>query len=135
LMPSMPPAGNWLALLGLVATTFSVAGALYQGYLVREKGWTEKDVPQGLFDSAIGIFILCGTTMMIMMTSAAVLHGHGVKLETVADVGAQLEPLFGSAAVVLFTLGLLAGAISSFMVNTMVGGSVLSDGLGLGWSM
>ena len=135
LIPSLPPSSDVLPLLGLIATTFSVGGAFYQGYLVREKGWTSADLSQGLFDSAVGIAALCGTTMVIMMTSAAVFHGQNVELTSATDVGQQLEPLFGSGARILFSLGLLAGAISSFMVNAMIGGAVISDGFGLGWSM
>lgn len=135
LAPRWPESTDWLPLLGLVATTFSVGGAFYQGYLVREKGWSFGDLQQGLIDSAVGITALCGTTLVIMMTSAAVLHGKAVELKTATDVSAQLAPLFGTSAKVLFNLGLLAGAISSFMVNAMIGGAVLADGCGLGWSM
>ena len=35
----------------------------------------------------------------------------------------------------LFLLGILAAALSSFMVNAMVGGTLLADGLGWGSSM
>ena len=135
LLPRWPQSADWLPLLGLVATTFSVGGAFYQSYLVREKGWNASHLRQGAVDSAVGIAILCGTTMVIMMTSAAVLHGKSVELKTASDVGQQLEPLFGTGAKVLFSVGLLAGAISSFMVNAMVGGTVLADGFGMGWSM
>nr|NIP96100.1 divalent metal cation transporter [Akkermansiaceae bacterium] len=30
---------DWLPLIGMVGTTFSVAGAFFQAYLVKEKGW------------------------------------------------------------------------------------------------
>lgn len=135
LLPHWPQSADWLPLLGLIATTFSVGGAFYQSYLVREKGWNASHLRQGAVDSTVGIAILCGTTMVIMMTSAAVLHGKSIELKTASDVGQQLEPLFGTGAKVLFSVGLLAGAISSFMVNAMVGGTVLADGFGLGWSM
>ena len=135
LIPRMPESSDWMPLLGLVATTFSVAGAFYQSYLVREKGWTKDDVGQGTVDSAVGIAVLCGATLLVMMTSAAVLHGTSVELKTATDVGRQLEPLFGQGALVLFSVGLLAAAFSSLMVNAMVGGTVLADSLGLGWSM
>lgn len=135
LVPRMPQSADWLPLLGLMATTFSVAGAFYQSYLVREKGWTSDNLQQGMVDSVVGITVLCGTTMIIMVTSAAVLHGQEVELNKASDVGQQLEPLFGPSAKVLFNIGLLAGALSSFLVNAMIGGAVLSDGFGLGWSM
>ena len=44
----------------------------------------------------------------------------------------QLEPLFGNWAKLIFGLGILAAACSSFLVNAMIGGTILSDGLGLG---
>lgn len=135
LVPTIPRSGDWLPLLGLFATTFSVAGAYYQAYLVREKGFGVGHVGRGLVDSLVGISALGLMTMVIMATSAAVLHGRDVELTSASDVGRQLEPLFGPAALVLFNLGLFAGAISSFLVNAMIGGTVLSDSFGLGASM
>lgn len=135
LIPSLPQSSDWLPLLGLFATTFSVAGAYYQAYLVREKGFRAGHVRRGLVDSIVGVSALGLMTMVIMATSAAVLHGRDVELQSASDVGQQLEPLFGKAALVLFNLGLFAGAISSFLVNAMIGGTVLSDGLGLGSAM
>jgi Mn2+/Fe2+ NRAMP family transporter len=124
-----------IAVLGLIGTTFSIAGAFYQAYLVREKGWGLGDLRQGLIDSVAGISMLGAISLVIMLTAAISFHGRDVQLRTVSDVARQLEPLFGPAAVVLFSLGLFAGAFSSFMVNAMIGGAMLSDGLGLGGKM
>ena len=123
--------------LGLVATTFSVAGAFYTAYLVRQKGWTRADLRRGLVDSVVGISVLAFLTLTILVTAAAVLHGEvqASELDSAAKVGAQLEPLFGEWAGLLFSLGLLAGGLGSFLVNVMIGGTVLSDGLGLGGDM
>jgi manganese transport protein len=44
--------------VAMFATTFSVAGAFYQSYLVRQKGWNKGNLRQGLVDSAVGISIL-----------------------------------------------------------------------------
>lgn len=121
----------------LIGTTFSVAGAFYQAYLVREKGWTRSDLRRGLIDSIVGVAVLAFLTLTIMVTAAAVLHGQvaGEDLHSVTDVAAELQPLFGRWAELLFTVGLLAGALSSFLVNVMIGGTVMSDGLGLGGDM
>ena len=126
-----------LPVVGLIGTTFSVAGAFYHSYLVRKKGWTVSDLRQGFVDSVVGISILGLITLMIMVTAAAVLHGNiaGKDLGSAADVARQLEPLFGPSAKILFCMGLFAGAFSSFLVNAMIGGSILSDGLGLGGDM
>ena len=122
----------------MVGTTFSVAGAFYQAYLVREKGWTIKDVRTGMIDSVVGIAVLGLISLVIMMTAAAVLHGNvdPASITSGGDVARQLEPLFGGTwARIVFGIGLFAGAFSSFLVNAMIGGLLLSDGLGLGGSV
>ncbi|QDU62217.1 Divalent metal cation transporter MntH [Planctomycetes bacterium Pan216] len=117
----------------LIGTTFSVAGAFYQAYLVRQKGWTKANLKQGLIDTAVGISVLGGISLMIMTTAAAVLQD--VEIKSATDVATALEPLFGDSAVLLFSIGLFAGAFSSFLGNSMIGGTLLSDGLGLGGNM
>jgi len=122
-----------LPLLGLVGTTFSVAGAFYQAYMVKEKGWTLKEWQAGRSDAEIGAIALVGTTTLVLATSALVFHDRGpVSFQSAGDVAQQLEPLFGASARVIFAVGLLAGAVSSFLVNAMIGGTILADGLGRG---
>lgn len=126
--------GNAILLMGLIGTTFSVAGGFYQGYLVREKGWGPDEVKKGFRDTVIGMCVLVGVTLVIMMTSAASFHGK-VGPDELSDAGkmsAQLKSAFGPAASYIFCFGFLAGAFSSFLVNAMIGGHVFSDGMGLG---
>ena len=127
----------WWAVQGMFATTFSIAGAFYQSYLVREKGWTRSELKTGLTDSLFGIAALGLASSMILMTSAAVLHGQveAASLTSAGDVAKQLEPLFGTLATALFSTGIIAGAFSSFLVNAMIGGTLLSDGFGWGASI
>lgn len=127
-------AKDLLPLLGMIGTTFSVAGAFFQAYLVKERGWGLADLRTGLNDSIAGIAALGGITAVIVMTAALIFHGNPdpVPLATVADVARQLEPLFGPSSKIIFSIGILAGALSSFMVNAMIGGTVMSDGAGQG---
>ena len=123
-----------IVLLGLMGTTFSVGGAFYQAYLIKEKGWKLPDAQRGLFDSVISISVVGVVSIVILMTAARVFHGRPdpVVLSGVGDVAMQLQPLFGRWAKVIFCLGIFAGAFSSFLVNALVGGTVLSDSLGKG---
>jgi Mn2+/Fe2+ NRAMP family transporter len=126
-----------IPLLGMIGTTFSVAGAFYQGYLVREKGWRLADWQRGLGDSIFGILVLGAVTSFILVTSVITFHGRAevVALQSVGDVARQLEPLFGKGAKVVFSLGIMAGALSSFLVNAVIGGTIFSDSLGKGWRL
>jgi manganese transport protein len=119
-----------ISVLGLVGTTFAIAAAYFQIYLVRQKGIKREDLPASLIDSRLGVLLMAAITLMIMGTAAAALKG--VQLGGAADVAVQLKPLFGSWGKALFCLGLFSAAYSSFIINSMVGGFVLSDGLGLG---
>lgn len=118
-----------LNLLGLFGTTFVITAAYYQSYLVRQKGWQRGDLASGLIDSRIGACIMALITIMLMSTAAAVLGGED--LGTVKDIARSLEPLLGAKGQAVFCLGLFSAAYSSFLVNTMIGGFILADGLGL----
>lgn len=119
-----------LPLLGLIGTTFVISAAYYQSYLVRFKGWGLDDLPSGMVDARVSAAIMGLITIMIMSTAAAALRGQD--LSGVGDVANQLQPLFGEKGRAIFCLGLFAAAFSSFIVNSMIGGFILSDSLGLG---
>ena len=72
----------------MMATTFSIAGAFYQAYLVRDKGWKLGEVKRGLVDSVVRISILGLIALVIMLTAAATFHGkvEVANLATVTDV-------------------------------------------------
>jgi Mn2+/Fe2+ NRAMP family transporter len=194
-----------LTVLGLVGTTFVTTAALYQSYLVRQKGWSETELKDGMIDVRVGAAIMALITLMLMATPATVFHqdfvresiiekpgdsseakatliiddsdpeefarlkqraekeqnwetdsprwttiyaqseydalGDDVKQLTkprefqgLPEVGRSLEPLFGAIGPMLFFLGVFSAAYSSFLVNSMIGGFILADGLGMGSS-
>ena len=112
----------------LLGTTFSVGGAFYQGNLVREKGWKLGDYHHGFKDAVAGVCVLTGISMIIMLTSATVLRGQSAN--DISVLASQLQPLLGRTAHALFCVGLLAVAMNPFVINAMIGGSILADGLG-----
>ena len=117
-----------ILIASLLGTTFSVAGAFYQGNLVRERGWTLKDYDSGISDSIAGVSVLTGISAIIMITSATVLrHAPASDIGVLAK---QLQPLLGTTAHSIFCIGLLAVAMNPFVINAMIGGSILADGFG-----
>ena len=125
---------DYMLLVGLVATTFSVAGAYYQAYLVREKNWNASDLRQGLFDSLFGVCVLCIMSGVILATSALMFFESrgSIDLTSVGAIASQLEPVFGRWAKLIFATGILAASCSSFLINAIIGGTIFSDSVGLG---
>ncbi|NOY37317.1 MAG: divalent metal cation transporter [Chlorobi bacterium] len=119
----------------LVATTFVLHGSIYQSYLAQDKGWKLSNLKSGVRDTYMGIFMLGLISALVIITSAAALHPKGITVNSAADMALQLEALFGGFAKIIFSIGLCAAAFSSLMVNSIMGGGLLADGLGLGRSM
>jgi manganese transport protein len=90
---------------------------------------------KSLMDTYIGILFLALISAVVLITSAAALHPRGILVNSAADMARQMEALFGIHARVIFSIGLCAAAFSSMMVNSVIGGGLLADGLGLSRSM
>jgi len=128
----LPQKGSFgdIEVLALVGTTFVISAAYFQTYLAQQKGWNEAELRTGLIDARVGTAIMFLITLMLICTAAAGLRNE--PLTSVEDVAAGLEPTFGPGARLLFCLGLFSAAYSSFLVNSMIAGFIMSDGLGWG---
>jgi len=118
-----------LLIASLLGTTCSVGAALFQGNLVREKGWGLQEYRRGTTDAMAGVAVLTCTSAVIMITTATVIPGQVAT--HVGMLARSLQPLLGSLAFVMFCLGLLAVSLNPFVINAMLGGTILADGLGL----
>ena len=114
---------------GLLGTTFSVAGAFFQGNLVRERNWKVGDYEGSVGDAIAGVCVLTGVSMIIMITAGTVIRG-----QPATDIGTlalSLRPLLGNTAYWVFCIGLVAVAMNPFLINAMIGGTILADGIGV----
>lgn len=131
LMPQVPPA-SLILIIAMVASSFSVAGAFYQSYLVQEKGWNRTEVTDVKREAYTGILILGIISSMILLSSGAILHPQGISVNAATDMGKALEPLYGSWATGVFMLGLFGASFSSLIGNATIGGTLFADALSLG---
>lgn len=131
IFPSIPTGSEFLS-IALIASSFSVVGAFYQSYLVQEKGWKKKDTRICMRESLTGILLLGLITSMVLLTAGTVLYPKGIEVNSAAEMGRTLEPLFGTFASSVFMIGLFAASFSSLIGNATLGGSVFADALSLG---
>ncbi len=131
LVPSFPEFDAVTLSLGMAATTFSIAAAVYISHLMTEKEWGPERFAKQSADTIIGIAILGLIATVILLTSASVIHGgEGDLVFSAHEMALQLEPLVGSGAFYLFTIGFFFAALSSLVVNALIGSTLFVDGRG-----
>lgn len=130
LVPSLPGDGTVFLVLVMMATYFSMYGAVYQSYLVGEKGYLEDETRLAGFDAVAAMAVLGLLGMLVLLTAATVLDPEAASDITPATLATQLEPFAGEYAFVLFGVGLFAASFSSLVANALIGGVLLADGLG-----
>lgn len=118
-----------LLIAGLLGTTFSVAGAFFQGNLVRERNWTLADYRGSVGDALTGVGVLTLISMIIMVTAGTVIRGQPA--DDIGELALTLRPLLGNLAFWVFCIGLTAVALNPFVINAVIGGTILADGIGL----
>lgn len=131
LVPALP-SGSLLLAIALVASSFSIVGAFYQSYLVQEKNWKRNQYAEARREGLSGIAVLGLIGAVILLCAAAVLHPMQITINSAADMGIAIEPLFGGFATTLFMIGLFGASFSSLIGNATIGGTLLSDALGFG---
>lgn len=126
------PTGSEILSIAIVATSFSIAGAFYQSYLVQQKSWDKGNFNESRVESITGIVVLGLISSLVLIAAGSVLYTNGISVNTAADMGKALEPLFGKASFTIFMIGLFAASFSSLIGNATLGGNILADTLKLG---
>jgi len=117
-----------ILIASLVGTTFSVAGAFFQGNLVRERNWSVEDYDGSIGDALAGVGVLTLVSMIIMVTAGTVILGKPA--DNIGTLAITLQPLLGPVAFAVFCVGLFAVAMNPFLINAMIGGTIIADGIG-----
>ena len=130
-VPTIPKGVDWVTIGGLIGTTFVIVCAFFQSYLVKAKGWQEGDLASGATDTVLASLMFTLIGCVIMMTAAAALYPR-TTVESPTAMAMQLEGVFGRYAKIVFCIGFWSAAFSSFVTNSLIGGVLLNDGLGLG---
>jgi len=129
--PTVPDGSTGL-IIAFTASCFSIVGALYQSYLIQERIRSNPELKNTRNDSHTGIILLGVMCFIVIVCGAAILNPKGIAVNSATDMARALEPIFGSNASAFFLIGLFGAAFSSVIGNASVGGTLLSDALGLG---
>lgn len=130
LIPQVPTSGKeenaFLVIASMVGTTVFSGLFILRTTLVKEAGWTIKDMKTQNRDAAFAGIMMFLVSAAIMAAAAGTLHAQGQTLTKVSEMVSLLAP-FGAFGVTIFTLGLIAAGVSSQFPNVAMLPWMLDD--------
>jgi manganese transport protein len=131
MVPNIPDSESeksaFLVIASMVGTTVFSGLFILRTTLVKEAGWTMKDLKKQKRDALFSGFLMFLVSGSIMAAAAGTLFSKGIKLENVSEMITLLEPMAGSFAVATFTIGLIAAGVSSQFPNVALLPWLLDD--------
>ena len=99
--------------VGLIGTTIAPWMQFYIQSATVEKGITVKDYTYTKYDVIVGSIMVNLVALFIVISCAATLNTHGIKVDSAQEAALALAPLAGAGASILFAIGLLNASLFS----------------------
>jgi Mn2+/Fe2+ NRAMP family transporter len=96
-----------------------------------EKGITVKDYIYTKYDVIVGSFMVNLVAVFIVISCAATLHVHGIKVESAKEAALALGPLAGPWASILFAIGLLNASLFSASILPLSTAYIVCEAFGI----
>ena len=131
LQPRLPPGSAFVA-LGLVGTTI-VPYNLFLHASASAERFTEGRPHERLRDARLDLFVaigLGGLVSMAIVITAAAAGAQGATVESAGGMAAQLSPLLGRWATIVFALGLFAAGMTSAITAPMAAAWAVAGAMG-----
>ncbi|MGH9968178.1 MAG: Nramp family divalent metal transporter [Pyrinomonadaceae bacterium] len=116
--------------VAVVGTTISPYMQVYVQSSVVEKGVTPEDYPRTRLDVWVGTAFAILIVFFIVISTAATLHKHGIRIHNAADAARALQPLAGNYAETLFAIGLFGASMMAAGVLPLATAYSISEALG-----
>ncbi|MFC6952151.1 Nramp family divalent metal transporter [Halorubellus litoreus] len=127
-VPSVPD-GSAFLITGLVGTTVVGYNLFLHASSVQERWDGPGDLPESRADTVLSIVLGGAITCAVLITAAAAFP-VGTEIENVGTMAEQIEPLVGTHAKVLFSIGLFAAGFTSATTAPLAGAYATAGALG-----
>jgi Mn2+/Fe2+ NRAMP family transporter len=127
-VPSVPD-GSAFLITGLVGTTVVGYNLFLHASSVQERWDGPGDLPESRTDTVLSI-VLGGTITCAILITAAAAFPVGTEIENVGTMAEQIEPLVGTHAKILFSIGLFAAGFTSATTAPLAGAYATAGALG-----
>lgn len=137
LVPIIANSNALLISVGIIGATVMPHALFLHSWLtknkIKDKSIQEKRTLRKLhITETVGILTIAGmVNAAIMIISAAAFHAHFSSIASISDAYKTLIPLFGLGAGTVFIITLLASGISSSVVGTLAGQTIMEGLLGM----
>jgi len=125
LVPNLPEVsadqgkGPFLVIASMVGTTVFSGLFIIRTTLVKEAGWTVRDIKKQRNDAIVSVVMMFVISGSIMAAAAGTLYAEGLGLTKAAQMIELLEPLVGPLATAIFAIGIIAAGVSSQFPNVL----------------
>ncbi len=116
-----------VTIIGLIGTTVVPYNLFLHASLVKEKWKTPSDLPLARKDTIVAIIVGGVMSMAIIIAGAAI---QNTEVQNAADLAKSLEPVFGTAAKYVLSLGLFAAGVTSAITAPLAAAYVVKGCLG-----
>jgi len=128
LIPQIPKSGDpHIVIAGMVGTTMAGICLVSRSTIVKEKGWTLKDLKKERRDSVFSMVLTFIISVAIIAVAAGTLYVQNIYVDDAVEMMYILEPLVGEFAVSVFAVGILSAAFSSIFPNMVIIPWLLND--------
>ena len=117
-------------LVAVVGTTISPYMQVYVQSSVVEKGVTPENYSRTKMDVWIGTALAMLVVFFIVVSTAATLNKHGIRIDSPEDAARALRPLAGAYAEKLFAIGLFGASMLAAGVLPLATAYSISEALG-----
>src|SRR6266446_4096365 len=146
-IPSWPQThAAWQNLVAILGTTISPYLFFWQAsqeveeekamgrrMLVQRRGATNREIIDRKIDVGTGTFFSNFVMYFIILTTALVLHGHGIRdIETSKQAAEALRPLAGTLAYLLYTIGIIG--VGFLAIPTLAGSAAYAFAETFSWN-
>ena len=129
LVPSIP-SGSLLMVVALIGTTVVPYNLFLHSSSCAQKWHSPEDLQQARQDIYVSIPLGGLISMAIVATAASAFFGQAINIESAADLGKAMTPLFGDGATLFMATGLFAAGLSSSLTAPLASAYALSGVLG-----
>jgi len=119
-VPADSDKGPLLVIASMVGTTVFSGLFIIRTTLVKEAGWTIRDLGKQRNDALLCVVMMFVISGSVMAAAAGTLHIEGIGLTKASQMIELLEPLVGSLAVSVFAVGIISAGVSSQFPNILM---------------